>query len=106
MLQIKTITEHSSYTFDNAVNAALTEGWDLVRRECFITGADRATTLYAELERFAEEPEDSDNIVEMARWNMTRNPRIPYRCSACGYATNARWGMCPKCKCPMENAGE
>ena len=49
MLEIKTITEATPHYFDAAVNAALAEGWELLRRECFITGSDRATTFYAEL---------------------------------------------------------
>ena len=104
MLEIKTITENTAYFFDKAVNEALTEGWELVRRECFITGADRATTLYAELERIVDEPEeeeDTDIPCDFAQWVMTRNPRNPYRCSACGHTTNAQWATCPKCSASM-----
>lgn len=99
MLEIKTITACTSGHFDDTVNEALAEGWELVRRECFITGADRATTFYAELERIVDEPEEDedDHSTEYAEWELTRNPREPYRCSACGYATNALWPTCPEC---------
>ena len=97
MLEIKTITDNTAYFFDKAVNEALAEGWELVRRECFITGSDRATTLYAELERIVEEPEETN----VGRWVLTRNPRNPYRCSACGYTANEAWASCPDCKRSM-----
>lgn len=98
MLQIKTITENSASFFDMAVNNSLEEGWELVRRECFITGSDRAITLYAELERIVEEPEaDEDHSTDSAEWKLTRNPRAPYRCSACGSESNSPWPTCPKC---------
>ena len=98
MVEIKTITANTPHRFDETVNDALAEGWELVRRECFITGSDRAMTLYAELERITEVyEEDDDNSVDTARWDMTRNPRNPYRCSSCGHATNAKWGTCPGC---------
>ena len=76
MIEIKTITENTAFAFDKAVNAALMEGWDLVRRECFITGSDRATTFYAELERFVYEAEDEDEggSPTTARWEVTRAP--------------------------------
>ena len=103
MIEIKTITENTAFAFDKAVNAALMEGWDLVRRECFITGSDRATTFYAELERFVYEAEDEDEggSPTTARWEVTRAPRNPYRCSSCGHTTNAQWSVCPSCKLVM-----
>ena len=99
MLEIKTITGNTAHRFDKAVNDALTEGWELVRRECFITGADRATTFYAELERIADEPEEEgeDHSTDYAHWNIIREPRNPYMCSACGHRTNALWPTCPQC---------
>ena len=99
MIEIKTIIANSPAYFDREVNKALTEGWELVRRECFITGADRATTFYAELERFVEEQveDEEDHSADTARWLTTRNPRNPYRCSACGHQTNALWPVCPEC---------
>ena len=96
MMEIKTITEKTPVGFDKAVNEALADGWELVRRECFITGADRVTTLYAELERITEVYEEDDSE-DTARWELTRNPRNPYRCSSCGHTTNAQWGTCPGC---------
>lgn len=105
MLEIKTITASLAHHFDRAVNQALADGWELVRRECFITGSDRAATFYAELERIVEEPEEEDDAPGgTAYWNTARDPRNPYRCSACGYATIAKWLVCPECGRPMENA--
>lgn len=105
MLEIKTITEHTAQAFDTAVNTALAEGWELVRRECFITGADRATTLYAELERITDEPEEDEEeeVVEdgKAKWLVSRDPRNPYRCSVCGYTAKYPWRACPDCSCVM-----
>ena len=98
MVEIKTIIERTASTFDDAVNDTLAKGWELVRRECFITGPDRATTFYAELERVTEIDEyEADDAEDTARWERTRDPRQPYRCSACGYKTNAGWGTCPGC---------
>ena len=96
MIEIKTITANTAQSFDREVNAALTDGWELVRRECFITGSDRAMTLYAELERFTAEPVDYDTETE-ASWELTRSPRNPYRCSECGYTANEQWSTCPGC---------
>lgn len=99
MLEIKTITAQTAEYFDETVNAALKDGWELVRRECFITGADRATTLYAELERIIDEPEEEDvDEDDVAQWKITRNPQNPYRCSNCGYTANEQWAYCPECK--------
>lgn len=98
MLTIKTITETTPLRFDSAVNDALAAGWELLRRECFITGADRATTFYAELERIVEDEEDPDEIpIFSAEWVVTRDPKNPFRCTACGHATNAQWTLCPNC---------
>lgn len=99
MLEIKTITENTQLRFDSAVNDAIAAGWELLRRECFITGADRATTFYAELERIIEEePEEEEGVADLSsEWVVTRDPRNPYRCAACGHTTNAKWNLCPKC---------
>ena len=98
MLEIKTITENLPHHFDRVVNTAIADGWDLVRRECFITGSDQATTFYAELERVADDPvEEGDDAYDTARWERARDPRNPYRCSSCGHKTNAEWGTCPGC---------
>ncbi len=97
MLEIKTITKTTARRFDEAVNEALAEGWELVRRECFITGSDLATTFYAELERMTEEPEVAYTI-DSARWVLTRNIHNPYRCNACGYTAKETWAVCPGCE--------
>lgn len=104
MLQIRTVIAHTSGHFDDEVNGAMAEGWELVRRECFITGADRATTFYAELERIVEEleeEEETDTPCDFATWNIIREPRNPYQCSACGHRTNAQWATCPNCSASM-----
>ena len=106
MLEIKTLTETYPHIFDRAVNEALSEGWELTRRECFITGADRATTFYAELERVTEETSEEEDRDDTARWVLTRNPRYPYRCGACGYTTNAKWPTCPDCDRVMVETAE
>lgn len=97
MLEIKTITDSTAYFFDKAVNEALAEGWEIIRRECFITGADRAMTLYAELEREVEKEEEEPSG-EYARWEVSRKPQNPFRCTACGYTANEQWKRCPDCK--------
>ena len=97
MLEIKTITENTAIRFDRAVNEALSEGWDLVRRECFITGADRATTLYAELERIIEEPEEVQDERLVATWMISRDPAYPYKCSSCGCKVQDPLTTCPHC---------
>lgn len=102
MLEIKTITETTPLRFDSAVNDAIDAGWELLRRECFITGADRAATFYAELERIVDDSEEDDDTLGLTgHWEVTRNPREPYRCSACGHGTNAQWPVCPKCNTVM-----
>ena len=99
MLEIKTITENYAHLLDRAVNEALAEGWELVRRECFITGSDRATTFYAELERTIDdsEEEDIDYSTETAHWTISRDPILPFRCSACGFKAKEPWPTCPDC---------
>lgn len=102
MLEIKTITANSPSYFDQKVNEALTEGWELVRRECFITGSDRATTFYAELERFVEEQEEEPVIDNVGVWLISRDPHFPYKCSACGCKVQDPLVNCPHCHRLME----
>ena len=98
MLQIRTITASTPEYFDDEVNEALTNGWELVRRECFITGADRATTLYAELERIVEEPEeDPEDELICAEWKISRDPAYPYKCTSCGCKVQEPIKNCPHC---------
>ena len=103
MLKIRTIIAHTSGHFDDEVNGAMADGWELVRRECFITGADRATTFYAELEQIIEEPETEelpdDNV---AVWTISRDPQYPYKCSACGCKIQDPIVNCPYCHRLME----
>ena len=97
MLEIKTITEKAPHHFDKAVNEALSDGWDLVRRECFITGSDRATTFYAELERMVEEIEEPEQENMVAMWMISRDPAYPYKCSSCGCKIQDPLTTCPHC---------
>ncbi len=101
MLEIKTIVLNinDSDTFDGMVNIALSEGWELVRRDIIPPHApDRYTLLYAELERIIEKPEEEVDSETYARWEVARSPRNPYRCSACGYTAKEPWKTCPDCK--------
>ena len=99
MLEIKTITENHPSRFDRAVNEALEDGWELVRRECFITGSDRATTFYAELERIVDEPEEElEEDDGTAEWKLSRDPLYPFRCTACGCKSQDALRNCPHCK--------
>lgn len=104
MLEIKTITENYPHLLDRAVNEALAEGWELVRRECFITGSDRATTFYAELERIVEEPEEEEEDDFTAEWKISRDPAYPYKCTACGCKAEKALKTCPYCNRFMANA--
>ena len=84
MLEIKTIISQYVETFDYSVNAALKEGWELVKRECFVTGSDRAITLYAELKRGVlpeSECPELDGCEAEARWKKHFNPVHPSHCS-------------------------
>ena len=101
MLEIKTISNRAKAEFDAEVNAALREGWELVKRECLIVGADHSPVLYAELERIIDEDESCTDIFESATWDITRDPFHPYRCSACGFKAVNITDTCPDCGCTM-----
>lgn len=113
MLQIKTISNQKKAEFDAEVNAALADGWELVRRDCLILGADRSPYLYAELERevIVEEEEEVGAEVEgAAGWLFSRrNPLEPYHCSKCGHAANPSKPLpssCPNCRTTMDWGAE
>ena len=97
MLEIKTITENTALRFDREVNRALSEGWELVRRECFITGSDRVTTFYAELERMVEEVEEKEDERLIASWAISRDPSYPFKCTSCGCKVQEPLTTCPHC---------
>lgn len=105
MLQIRTVIALTSGHFDDEVNEAMAEGWELVRRECFITGADRATTFYAELERIVEEPDEEEKAADetTAEWVLSRDPHYPYKCTACGCRSHKPIKNCPNCHTAMVN---
>lgn len=98
MLEIKTIIKNQPCAFDKALNTAILEGWELTRRECYITGSDRAMTFYAELERFVDDPEEEENEADaIGEWEITRNPARPFRCSLCGHTEEKPKPVCPEC---------
>ena len=106
MLQIKTITENTPDAFDERVNAAIAEGWELVKRDVLPPyeshGMAHARTYYAELEREVDEPEEEAEGEELfAHWVTTRDPLHPFACSCCGYRPtieNSLPGICDRCK--------
>lgn len=107
MLEIKTITHTEAETFDTEVNKALAEGWELVRRDVLppyegATGI-RSRCLYAELERYTDEPEEEEPEEDgTAHWEFSRrNILHPYKCSSCGWELGADQPIsarCPNCK--------
>ena len=102
MLEIRTITALTPGHFDDEVNDALANGWELVRRECFITGSDRAATFYAELERVIDKPEEEPIIDNVGVWIISRDPYYPFKCSACGCKVQDPIVNCPHCHRLME----
>ena len=106
MLEIKTISESTILRFDREVNKALAEGWEIVRRDCFITGSDRATTFYAELERTVEEPEEFEDDRLIASWVISRDPSFPYKCTSCGCKVAEPLTTCPHCHKVMMRSEE
>lgn len=103
MIEIKTIAAklENLNNFDEQVNEALAEGWELVRREVLPPRqvATAPTLLYAELERVIEteeeeEPEDNG----AAEWVVSRDPAHPYRCNKCQASTVTPTPVCPECK--------
>lgn len=97
MLEIKTITENTALRFDREVNKALSEGWEIVRRECFITGSDRVTTFYAELDRIVAEVDEEEDERLIASWSISRDPAYPYKCTSCGCKVAEPLTTCPHC---------
>lgn len=100
MLQIKSIWHRADAAaeFDAKVNKAIADGWELVRRE-IVPGSAYDTTIfhtmfYAELVKETE-PEPEQAPVE---WEITRDPKLPYRCPHCGYKTDLPMTECPNCE--------
>lgn len=105
MLKIKTILAEV-HEFDELVNAAIAEGWELVKRDILppFEGPTRLWTraCYAELEREEEEPEEDDEMQDelFTEWRLTRDPAKPYMCTACTYRPDPSKKLprsCPKC---------
>jgi hypothetical protein len=114
MLEIKTILNdlNEAADFDKNVNAALADGWKLVRRDV-LPGWEGDTTvayrkLYAELERETE-PEEEE--LTPASWltSLTTFGYTECKCSACGAITVNRGNIlpsrCSNCKRPMTQTG-
>lgn len=101
MLQIKTIIHADTDGFDAEVNLAIAEGWELVKRDVLPPYESHGTaylrTYYAELEREVEEDEEEIEVDGVAQWRISRNPRTPYKCSACGAECEDPLKFCPRC---------
>ena len=102
MLEIKTVINRldNATDFDDEVNKALAEGWELVRRDVLQSHTEnKYSMLYAELERETEpEEEELDDDDATTSWLLTRDPLNPYRCEKCNFKTIApiKTG-CPNC---------
>lgn len=109
MLKIKTIMTETPDKFDKYVNAAIAEGWELVKRDVLppFEGQTRLWTraFYAELEMEVEEEEEETVNESVAHWRISRNPRTPYKCSACGAECEDALKFCPRCKRGMVERG-
>ena len=103
MVEIKTIfiKIDDCEKFDERVNEALAEGWELVRRDVLVPHiSDRYTLLYAELERVIETEEEDEEPEDdgTAEWVVSRDPAHPYRCNKCQASTSTPAPVCPECK--------
>lgn len=102
MLEIKTIMHSVTYLtkFDEDVNQALADGWELVRRDILPAGEGPSRywerTLYAELEREVE-PEEEPEDDSTAEWELVRDPAYPFRCSKCSCKSDENVKTCPGC---------
>lgn len=102
MLEIKTIIETigDAPLFDREVNEAITNGWELVRRDIIpAQSPERHVLLYAELEREVETEEEYElDDDDFTSWQLTRDPVQPYRCEKCGFKDiTPRPDGCPNC---------
>lgn len=103
MLEIKTIIRSTREMdqYDAEVNEAIRDGWVLVRRDVLqpFEGMTKLwdRILYAELEREVEEDEEEIEVDGVAQWRISRNPRTPYKCSACGAECEDPLKFCPRC---------
>lgn len=103
MIEIKTIWKGIDFSnqFDEEVNEALAEGWELVRRDALPKRSDcGCTILYAELERVIETEEEDEEPEDdgTAEWVVSRDPAHPYRCNKCQASTSTPTPVCPECK--------
>ena len=109
MLEIKTIKNRldNAESFDKEINAALADGWELVRRDLFISQSEsHYSMLYAELERVVEPEEEEEEPEDdmTAEWKLSRDPAYPFKCSACGCKNPEPAKRCLNCKRTMVNA--
>lgn len=92
-MEVKTITNYIAYAeaFDNDVNAALADGWRLVRREIAPAPVmGEATRLYAELVK-APELEQEERPVEPITWQEA----VRVLMETCGGAAGCTAEDCP-----------
>ena len=78
MLQIKTIWNLDPDGFDRAVNAALTDGWELRGRKLVQTPTSKHDYLYAELEKTTITEEEK--CCENCKHNDKTLNAMPCRC--------------------------
>ena len=87
MKQIKTIRRMGSEDFDNEVNAALAEGWELMKRETLLIGTERSLLHCAEMER---------EIITKAEQSCENckhrdDPPSSHHCIDCDTKSNWKW---------------
>lgn len=104
MLKIKTILAATVDKFDELVNAAIADGWDLVKRDvlppCDLGSEYYKRAFYAELEREEDDPEEDPEDAAVTWWETTRDPSRPFRCAICGFKTpTPSRDFCPSCRC-------
>lgn len=79
MKQIKTIYDPELESFDDKVNAALADGWEMTKRACFLVGAEHLPFFYAELEK--EIITEAEQTCENCKHYSKSNDQEP--CASC-----------------------
>lgn len=90
MKQIKTITRAGASEFDETVNAALAEGWQLIERRLVQTPTGAVGFHYAQLER--EEITEEGRCCENCAHYFKKNNEEP--CSYCSEDCD-KWEVMP-----------
>lgn len=87
MKQIKTIVGATATEFDNEVNAALADGWELMKRETLLIGTERWLLHCAEMER--EIITEAEQACENCKHR--NEPAVSSSCLGCDPETNWKW---------------